>query len=132
MPQTFVFDTQDLAAQIDVLRDHLRHLYSMQGPVPADLAADHDMAWHAKEAERLKKEADDAEAQAAALKSVLEAPPPEPKTPADMLADKAAAARQAFDDHMANSPQSGVAAQEWGEGYGSNRDPNAPRPGNEE
>lgn len=54
MPK-FRYDTQDLAVQVDVIRSHLRHLYSMNGPPPADLAADHDMLWPERESERLEQ-----------------------------------------------------------------------------
>src|SRR4051812_48825977 len=50
-----LFDTQDLALQVDVIRSHLRHLYSMNGPPPPDLAADHDMFWPERESERLEQ-----------------------------------------------------------------------------
>lgn len=64
MPK-LLFDTQDLALQIDVIRGHLRHLYSMNGPPPPDLAADHDMFWPERESERLDKLAELHAAQAA-------------------------------------------------------------------
>lgn len=54
MPE-FRYDTQDLVVQIDVIRAHLRHLYSMNGPPPADLNPDHDMLWPERESERLEQ-----------------------------------------------------------------------------
>lgn len=53
MPK-FRYDTQDLAVQVDVIRAHLRALYSRDGPPPADLAPDHDMLWPERESERLE------------------------------------------------------------------------------
>lgn len=54
MPE-FRYDTQDLAVQVDVIRAHLRALYSRDGPPPADLAPNHDMLWPERESERLAK-----------------------------------------------------------------------------
>ena|SRR5882672_10109132 len=54
MPK-FRYDTQDLAVQVDVIRAHLRALYSRDGPPPADLAPDHDMLWPERESERLEQ-----------------------------------------------------------------------------
>lgn len=64
----FRYDTQDLAVQVDVIRYHLRHLYSMNGPPPADLALDHDMLWPERESERLDNFAKLAETKAVAAR----------------------------------------------------------------
>src|SRR5665213_625287 len=52
------FDTQNVNAQIDVIRQNLRALFNHTGPVPPALLVHHDMGWPALE----KKRADDAEA----------------------------------------------------------------------
>jgi hypothetical protein len=63
-----LFDTQDHALQIDLIRAHLRRMLGGVGAVPDDLKADHDIGWPAVEQKRLDDEAKAAEAHAAALK----------------------------------------------------------------
>jgi len=90
-----IFDTQDLAAQVDVLRKHLRHWYSMHGPVPAELAADHDIGYEAAEADRLQKVAEEAEAHAKAMREAADAPKPAQPSAVELAEQRAKAAREA-------------------------------------
>lgn len=125
-----LFDVNDVAAQVDVIRRRLREWYAMHGPVPGDLAEDHDMGWSAREADRLAAEADAAELRAKSL-AEFEARnkdgQPAVKSAAEQAADAAKAARAAADEAKASA--SSVSMQKWGENTPRGRDPNAPKAG---
>jgi hypothetical protein len=125
------FDAQDVAAQIDVLRKHLRAWYAMHGPVPAELVESLDMGFPAREAERLKAAADLADQHAAALREIEARRAEQQSTPAPSAADQAEAHAKSL-RAQAETYASSVSTQKWPEGMppkgGSNRDPNAPRP----
>ena len=104
-----IFDPKDVPAQIDVLRKHLRHWYSMHGPVPDELAAELDPGFEAIEAERLNKLAEAAEAKANAA------------------ADAAAAARAKAASPKAAAQSGGTAGVGDPPFKNSTRDPNAPK-----
>jgi len=94
-----LFDSHSVEEQIDVLRRAVRGLIQMNGPVPPELAADHDWDFEVREAARLAKEAELLAHQAELAKASLAAAqahakevgkPPAQKA-ADMAAEKAKA-----------------------------------------
>lgn len=122
-----LFNSHDVAEQIDVLRRAVRGLIQMSGPVPPELAADHDWDFEVREADRLAKEADLAAHQAEQAKAALAAAeqhakevskPPAQKA-ADMAHEKAksdleakvAAAQAAAEAAKAAHAEAGSAAK---------------------
>jgi len=49
-----LFDSQNVNAQIDLLRHHVRALYAQTGPVPEVLRAPNDMGWDEAERKRIE------------------------------------------------------------------------------
>lgn len=92
-----LFNTHDVSEQIDILRRAVRGLIQMNGPVPPELAADHDWDFEVREAERLAKEAELAAHQAEQAKAALlaaeqhakEVSKPPAQKAADMAHEKA-------------------------------------------
>jgi len=85
-----LFNTHDVSEQIDILRRHVRGLIQMNGPVPPELAADHDWDFEVREAERLAREAELAARQAEQAKAALAAAEQHAKEVSKPPAQKAA------------------------------------------